>query len=86
MHHCRLIFGLSCAVLVSACAKEPVPIMVDVPQELRQPVEVPKRQTETLRDVGLILADHAQALETANGRIVSIDCILSEAETGVRCE
>ena len=55
-------------------------IVPDVPQELRTPVEVPARQVETLADVGVVLADHVEALDTANGRITATDCILKEAE------
>lgn len=57
--------------------------MPDVPRDLRAPVPVPERRAETLADVGLILTDHVEALEQANGQIVSIDCILIAAERGV---
>jgi len=55
-------------------------VVPDVPEALRAPVLVPDRKAETLADVGLILTDHVEALGTANGRIVSIDCILDAAE------
>lgn len=72
-------------LMISACNAtiEYVPIIPEVPTELRQPVTVPQRRAETLRDVGLLLADHVQALDTANGRIIATDCILTAAEAGV---
>ena len=56
---------------------------VSVPEDLRKPVSVPKRQAETLKDVALVLTDHVEALGRANGQIVAIDCILDAAENGV---
>ena len=70
---------------LAACAEtqiEYVPVVPDVPADLRQPVTVPVRQTDTLRDVALVLTDHVEALETANGRIIATDCILTAAERG----
>lgn len=60
--------------------------MPSVPEQLRSPVETPSRQVDTLSDVALVLADYDQALGTANGRIVAIDCILNGAETGAEVE
>tara|TARA_Y100001963_G_scaffold73574_2_gene102319 strand:- start:16194 stop:16397 length:204 start_codon:yes stop_codon:yes gene_type:complete len=54
----------------------------DVPEALRQPVTVPERRAETLADVGVILTDHVQALDRANGQIIATDCILAAAEAG----
>lgn len=68
--------------LAGCLPTEYVDVIPDVPADLRQPVTVPERRTETLRDVGLILTDHVEALEVANGRIVAIDCILTAAEDG----
>jgi hypothetical protein len=67
---------------LAACDRqiEYVPVIPDVPADLRQPVSVPDRQAETLKDVGLILTDYVEALGAANGRISSIDCILIAAE------
>lgn len=39
-----------------------------------------KRPVETLGDIGLVLADYVEGLDTANGRIAATDCILSKAE------
>lgn len=61
---------------------EYVRVVPDVPAQLRSPVAVPDRKAETLKDVGLILTDHVEALGRANGQIVAIDCILVAAETG----
>lgn len=74
-----LIFSIVFAI--SACSEERVVYVTPVvPEPLRQTVQVPKRDARTLADVGIILTDHVEALETANGRIESIDCILDAAE------
>lgn len=69
---------------MAGCAQEPtieyVRVVPDVPQQLREPVEVEPRPVEGLKSVGLILADHVEALDAANGRIFSINCILTAAE------
>lgn len=57
-------------------------IVPDVPETLRQPVTVPERRAETLADVGVILTDHVQALDRANGQIIATDCILDAVEAG----
>lgn len=80
-------FVIISAVLVSGCAADRAVVEIrivppDVPATLRQPVEVPKREVEVLADVGLVLTDHVEALEVANGRITAIDCILTAAESG----
>lgn len=51
-----------------------------VSPELRAPVVVTPRPVEVLGDVGLILADHVEALDRANGQIAAIDKILTSAE------
>lgn len=51
-----------------------------VPQELREPCYAPKRERGSLRDVALILTDHVEALDCANGRIIAIDEVLTEWE------
>ena len=61
-------------------------IVPDVPEPLRQPVTVPERRAETLADVGVILTDHVQALDRANGQIIATDCILAAAEAGASPE
>lgn len=74
---------ISAFFLIASCAAPAIEyrnVTPDVPAELRQPVELPQRKAETLADVGVILADHVQGLNTANGRIVAIDAILTEAE------
>lgn len=54
-----------------------------VPTELRQPCLVEARDYETLRDVALILTDHVEALDCANGRIVAIDEIMVAYEAAL---
>lgn len=70
-------------LFLAACQTEYIPVIPDVPIELRTPVSVPDREAATLKDVGIILTDHVQALDTANGRIIATDCILTAAEAGV---
>lgn len=89
MHHYLTGSMLGAALLASGCAQptiEYVRVTPDVPAELRQPVEPPKRRVEGLQDVGLVLADQAQALDRANGQIAAIDCILTAAEAGEAAE
>lgn len=78
----RCLTGFYLFFVISGCSptveKQYVVPVVD--PSLRQPVEVPKRDAKTLKDVGLILADHVEALETANDRIITMDCILTAAE------
>ena len=82
----HLGFGIISLSLVSACDPkvriETVIVTPDVPEILRTPVTVPEREAETLADVGLILTDHVEALDQANGRITAVDCILDAAELG----
>lgn len=68
--------------LHSGVVIEYVPVVPVVAAELRQPVEMPDREVAGLASVGIILTDAVEALGTANGRIVAIDCILTAAEKG----
>lgn len=88
MQKFRTGFATISTVFLAACAATPeyVPVLPDVPAELRRPVEVRPRPVSGLRDVGLVLADHVEALDAANGRIVAIDCILTAAESGGAAE
>lgn len=65
---------------------EYVRVTPDVPKDLRTPEEVPERKVDTLKDVGLVLTDHVEALDRANGKIAAVDCILTEAEGGRKCQ
>jgi hypothetical protein len=53
---------------------------------LRQPCTVEARAYDSLRDVALILTDHVEAVECANGRIVAIDAILAEYEVALEAD
>ncbi len=53
----------------------------DVPTELRTPCTVEARTYDTLADVALLMADHVEGLDCANGKIVATDQILTAAET-----
>lgn len=57
-----------------------MPVVPDVPPELRTPVVLPDRELTGLASVGVILADAVEGLAVANGRITAIDCILTAAE------
>jgi hypothetical protein len=82
----RLFLTISAIWWLASCTdQQPVRtvtklIVPDVPKELREPVPVPARQVTTLADVGVVLADHVEALDAANGRITATDCILKDAE------
>jgi len=70
---------------IASCSPRPVEyrnVLPDLPTELRTPVAVPERRAETLADVGVILADHVEALDAANGKIIATDCIWRAAEAG----
>lgn len=77
---------ISACFLIASCGPETPPrieyVVPDLPAELRTPVDVPARRAETLADIGVILTDHVQALDQANGQIVAIDCIWTAAESG----
>ena len=77
----RYLIGL--LPILAACSAQTQLVGPSVPTELRQPCEVEARAYETLRDVALILTDHVEGLECANGRIVAIDAILTEYEAAL---
>lgn len=64
----------------SAPAVETRVVVPEVPADLRAPCLVSSRDYSTLKDVALILTDHVEALDCANGKIVAIDDILTAAE------
>lgn len=85
MLNCRNGFAITLSALVLSGCQTTTQIeyvIPNVPKDLREPVPLPDRQVETLADVGLVLTDHVEALETANDKIGSIDCILTAAENG----
>lgn len=70
----------SIALALTACSPprtETVFVVPDVPEDLLTPVEVPARRVKVLTDVGLVLADHVEALELANDRIRGVRCLLN---------
>lgn len=81
MRPCLMIFAL----LLSACLKEPKTIVVtqivvpEVDPILLETVTVPQREIDDLASVGLILTDHVEALDRANGQIQAIRSTLEEA-------
>jgi len=80
MHHYRSGFAITSMIFLAGCAEpavEYVEIPRPVPAALLEPVAVPSRPAQTLKDVGLILTDHVQALDRANGQIGAIKCILT---------
>ena len=56
----------------------------DVPKNLRVGCLVESRDAKGLADIALILTDYSEALDCANGKIVAIDKILTDAEGVVR--
>lgn len=76
---------ISACCLSASCAEPKIEyrdVLPDIPKELRTTEKVPERELQTLTDVGIILTDHVQALDAANGKITAIDCIWRAAETG----
>jgi hypothetical protein len=68
---------------MASCSAPPVETRVvvpEVPADLRAPCLVAARDYATLKDVALILTDHVEALDCANGRLAAIDEILTAAE------
>jgi len=74
-----------CAAFLTACSPKTLTeyLVVDVPEELRDPCLVEPRPYESIADVGLILTDHVECLDVSNGRIQAIDAILTDAELRV---
>ncbi|WP_420415847.1 hypothetical protein [Marinovum algicola] len=56
--------------------------MPEVPEALLAPNVVPERRVSGLKSVGLILADHVEALEAGNADKAAIRCILDAAKAG----
>ena len=66
---------------MSACANEKViteyvEAEIIVPDQLLQPVGLPDREITTLQGLGVAYADAVEGLSIANGRIVSLGCII----------
>ncbi len=76
-----LLFLASCQAFN---ATEPVVVLIvpEIDDELIAPRSVPDRGVSTLADVGVVLADHVQALDAANGDKAAIGRILDEASQG----
>lgn len=51
-----------------------------VPTELRAPCPISERRAETLRDLAVLATEHLDSAQCANGKIESIDEILTRAE------
>jgi len=77
------IFLAGCAITLMGCSQSTELVGPQVPTDLRQPCEVEARPYDSLRDVALILTDHVEALDCANGRIVAVDTILTEYEAAL---
>lgn len=81
----RTLLLLTCCVtLFAGCAREPVvetrPVVASVPAELRRPCLVGPVRSETVGDIAALIVAQDRALGCANGRIVAIDKVLTEAE------
>lgn len=69
------------ALFLTACSAVPpveAPPPREVPPDLLRPCEVPPRPRATLADLALILTDHVEALDCANGRIAAIRRIVTQ--------
>ena len=78
----RYLMIFACC-LIASCGPAKIEyrnVLPDLPAELRTPVSVPDRRAKTLGDVGVILSDHVEALDAANGKITAIDDIWRTAE------
>lgn len=57
-------------MLLCGCEPQTVNLVTPrIPSELLEPVPVPDRQTDTLRDIGLLIVDYDEALGEANSKI-----------------
>lgn len=86
MRNFLLIFATFLLASCGANQVQTVFVVPDVDPELLAPRTVPERNFETLADVGVILADHVQALDAANGDKAAIDQILTCAADASECE
>lgn len=66
---------------LSACGPETRTLVTVVPKELREPCPISDRRAETLRQLAVLATEHLQSAQCANGRIVKIDEILTNAES-----
>jgi hypothetical protein len=80
------LYTIPITMLATACSEQTELVGPRVPSELRQPCEVEARAYDSLRDVALILTDHVEQLQCANGRIVAIDAILLEYEAALEAD
>jgi hypothetical protein len=78
-----VLYIIPITILTTACSTQTELVGPQVPSDLRQPCEVAPRPYDSLRDVALILTDHVEALDCANGRIVAVDTILTEYEATI---
>lgn len=62
----------------TAVRTEYVPL--EIPAPLLQPEIVEPREVVTVKDVGGLVVDQAEALDRANGKITSIACIQEAAK------
>lgn len=74
-----------CAVFLTGCSTKTVTeyLVVRVDEDLRRPCLVAERPYESIADVGILLTDHVECLDTANGRIIAIDDTLKRAEAQI---
>tara|TARA_R110002049_G_scaffold23545_10_gene83632 strand:- start:26001 stop:26285 length:285 start_codon:yes stop_codon:yes gene_type:complete len=71
---------------LASCGKQQVEIRLivpDVPADLRTPATITEREIVGLGDVGLVMTDLVEVNDANAGKIISIDCILGQAEDKV---
>lgn len=70
---------IGCALTLSACSTPDVVFLTpEIDPDLRQTCSIPERDTANFGDLALIVGDHVEALDCANGRIAAIDETLIE--------
>lgn len=76
------LLTLGSGIFLTACGAEPQTqlIATTVPSELREPCPISDRRAVTLRDLSILATEHLHAAQCANGRIKTIDEILTDAE------
>lgn len=88
--HLKMLAAAS-ALLCASCGADNAPVIREVlvvppvPQEYRTAVSKPEREVRPiaeggLQDIGLLLTDYDEAVDTANDRITGADAILSDFE------
>ena len=79
------IYLVGSSIILSGCMGSQMVQLISpqIPAELLETVPKPNRETKTLKDVGLLIADYDQALDNANSKISSTAKIVLAFEARV---